>query len=155
MFHPFKIQENGRKRIKSKLVRFVRKRMLKFNPELPCIRVNNSKSSFSLMTRNFFPSRPGPLACTRRLFIFQRDSPPRNHADFRNYHILASAHASLSLSLCPTDAIMKRAPPILPSPSPVPPFAAQFAREKPASIARDVPALKYFRTCAVKENKNE
>lgn len=126
--------------------------MLKFNPELPCIRVNNSKSSFSLMMRIFllfFSPHPGPLACTRRLFIFQRDSPPRNHADFRNYHILASAHACLSLSpslslYLTGGAIMKRAPPTTyppPPTTPVPPFVAQFAREKPVSIARDVPTL--------------
>lgn len=137
--------------------------MLKFNPELPCIRVNNSKSSLlSADDAEFFffsLPHPGPLACTRRLFIFQRDSPPRNHADFRNYHILASAHACLSLSLSLSHRRNNEKGTTyhlsLPSPSPVPPFVAQFAREKPVSIARDVPTLKYFRTCAVKENKNE
>lgn len=111
--------------------------MLKFNPELSCIRVNNSKSSLlSADDAEFFffsLPHPGPLACTRRLFIFQRDSPPRNHADFRNYHILASAHACLSLSLSRslTGAIMKRAPPTT-YPSPLPPLFLHSSRNSRA-----------------------
>lgn len=76
-------------------------RTLKFNPELPCIRVNNSKSSFPLMTRNFIPFsfQPAPLACTRRLFIFQRAILRREITRISEITIFSRVHSPVSPSL--------------------------------------------------------
>lgn len=75
----------------------------KFNPELPCIRVNNSKSSFPLMTRNFilFFFQPAPLACMRRLFIFQRAILRREITRISEITIFSRVHSPVSPSLSP------------------------------------------------------
>lgn len=156
MFHPFKIQENGRKR-KRKQTRTIR---TKKDAEIQSRITLHSHKQFEIILladdAEFFLLPPRSISVHAASLHFPAGFSAAKSRGFPKLpYSRECTRVSLSLSFCPTDAIMKRAPPILPSPSPVPPFAAQFAREKPASIARDVPALKYFRTCAVKENKNE
>lgn len=133
--------------------------MLKFNPELPCIRVNNSKSSLlSADDAEFFFLSPPPRSISvhaASLHFPAGFSAAKSRGFPKLPYSRECTRVSLSLSHRRNNEKGTTYHLSLPSPSPVPPFVAQFAREKPVSIARDVPTLKYFRTCAVKENKNE
>ena len=109
--------------------------MLKFNPELPCIRVNNSKSSLlSADDAEFFFLSPPPRSISvhaASLHFPAGFSAAKSRGFPKLPYSRECTRVSPSLSRSFTGAIMKRAPPTT-YPSPLPPLFLHSSRNSRA-----------------------